>query len=181
MANTVSSPPSIGITYSITDSSSDATLTESTAVTRSIVFSDGTGTGLVNMGMSASGYLPSGGFITKDFKSLTKTIFGSDITLDFTNVKGIVVGATWAGPSGSGIPSGYPVENIPFLSINATGSNGFTDLFNGETGNVYVGHRGSWSYVSFTGIPTSSTQRNINLLDSGSGIAYEMIAVGVTG
>ena len=86
MANTVSSQPSIGITYSITDSSSDSTLTESTAVTRSIVFSDGTGTGLVNMGMSASGYLPSGGFISKDFKSLTKTIFGSDITLEFTNV-----------------------------------------------------------------------------------------------
>ena len=73
MANTVSSQPSIGITYSITDSSSDSTLTESTSVTRSIVFSDGTGTGLVNMGMSASGYLPSGGFITKDFKSLIDT------------------------------------------------------------------------------------------------------------
>ena len=87
MANTVSAQPSIGITYSITDSRSDATLSESTAVTRSIVLADGTGTGLVNMGMSTSGYLPSGGFITKDFKSLTKTVFGSDITLDFTNIK----------------------------------------------------------------------------------------------
>ena len=73
MANTVSAQPSIGITYSITDSRSDATLSESTAVTRSIVLADGTGTGLVNMGMSTSGYLPSGGFITKDSNKTNKT------------------------------------------------------------------------------------------------------------
>ena len=181
MATSISANPSVGITYTLTETNSDSTLSESTAVSNSITFVNGTGTGMVTMGASTTGFLPSGGTLVHDLTAFNKSVFGSTVTLDFTNIKGVVITASWGGPSGTGIPAGYPLSQVPHLTINTAGTDGFTDLLNGQDGYIKVGHRSSWSLVDFTGIPTSASQKKINLVDSGSGIAYEMIVVGLTG
>ena len=181
MATSISANPSVGITYTLTETNSDSTLSESTAVSNSITFANGTGTGQANYGASTTGFLPSGGTLVHDLTAFNKSVFGSTVTLDFANIKGVVITANWGGPSGTGIPAGYPLSQMPHLTINTAGTDGFTDLLNGQDGYIKVGHRSSWSLVDFTGIPTSSSQKKINLVDSGSGIAYEMIVVVLTG
>ena len=181
MATSILASPSVGITYTLTETNSDSTLSESTAVSNSITFANGTGTGQANYGASTTGFLPSGGTLVHDLTAFNKSVFGSTVTLDFANIKGVVITANWGGPSGTGIPAGYPLSQMPHLTINTAGTDGFTDLLNGQDGYIKVGHRSSWSLVDFTGIPTSSSQKKINLVDSGSGIAYEMIVVGLTG
>ena len=181
MATSISANPSVGITYTLTETNSDSTLSESTAVSNSITFANGTGTGQANYGASTTGFLPSGGTLVHDLTAFNKSVFGSTVTLDFANIKGVVITANWGGPSGTGIPAGYPLSQMPHLTINTAGTDGFTDLLNGQDGYIKVGHKSSWSLVDFTGIPTSSSQKKINLVDSGSGIAYEMIVVGLTG
>ena len=187
MATSISATPSVGIAYTLTETNSDTILTESTSVANTITLVNGIGTGMVTMGAYTSGYLPSGGTIVHDITSLTKPVFGSSVSINFTNVKGVVITANWSGPPasgsalGTGIPADFPTYKVPHLTINTAGTDGFTDLLNGQDGYIKVGHNGSWSLVDFTGIPTSSAQKKINLVDSGSGIAYEMIVVGVTG
>ena len=181
MATSISATPSVGITYTLTETNSDTVLTESTSVANTITLVNGIGTGMATMGAYTSGYLPSGGTLVHDITSLTKPVFGSNVSINFTNVKGVVITANWGGPSGTGIPAGYPLSQMPHLTINTAGTDGFTDLLNGQDGYIKVGHRSSWSLVDFTGIPTSSSQKKINLVDSGSGIAYEMIVVGLPG
>tara|TARA_R110002020_G_scaffold236086_1_gene448383 strand:+ start:353 stop:898 length:546 start_codon:yes stop_codon:yes gene_type:complete len=181
MATSISANPSVGITYTLTETNSDSTLSESTAVSNSITFANGTGTGQANYGASTTGFLPSGGKVVHDFTSFSKSVFGSTVNLNFTNIKGVVVTANWGGPSGTGIASGYPLIHMPYLNIASTGVNGFSGLFNGGSGNLKVTHEGSWSLVDFIGIPTASDSKEFTLIDSGSGIAYEMIVVGLTG
>ena len=187
MATSIAAKPSVGIEYTLSESNADTVLTESTAVANIVNLVNGTGTGMVTMGAYTSGYLPSGGTVVHDITSLSKPIFSSNISINFTNVKGVAITANWSGPPasgsalGTGIPADFPSYKVPHLTMNTAGTDGFTDLLNGQDGYIKVGHNGSWSLVDFTGIPTSSSQKKINLVDSGSGIAYEMIVVGVTG
>ena len=103
--------------------------------------------------------VPSGGTLVHDLTAFNKSVFGSTVSLDFTNIKGVVITANWGGPSGTGIPAGYPLSQMPHLTINTAGTDGFTDLLNGQDGYIKVGHKSSWSLVDFTGIPTSSSQK----------------------
>ena len=95
MATSISANPSVGITYTLTETNSDSTLSESTAVSNSITFANGTGTGMVTMGASTTGFLPSGGTLVHDLTAFNKSVFGSTVTLDFANIKGDVITANW--------------------------------------------------------------------------------------
>ena len=91
MATSISASPSVGITYTLTETNSDSTLSESTAVSNSITFANGTGTGQANYGASTTGFLPSGGTLVHDLTAFNKSVFGSTVSLDFTNIKGVVI------------------------------------------------------------------------------------------
>lgn len=187
MATTFLGKPSIDIAYTLTETNADTTITESTTVGNTIVFVQGSGTGAGNMGALSTGYLPSGGTLVLDLKALSKSMFGSSLTLDYSKINGLLLTADWRGPPasglsyGTGVPAGFPVDKLPYFTLNGTGINGFTNVFNGETGNVRVGYRGTWSSTWYEAISTSASQKDLSLVDSGSGISYQFMVIGSTG
>ena len=84
MATSIAAKPSVGIEYTLTETNADTVLTESTAVANIVNLVTGTGTGMVTMGAYTSGYLPSGGTVVHDIMSLSKPIFSSNISINFT-------------------------------------------------------------------------------------------------
>ena len=79
---------------------------------------------------------------------------------------------TWSGivtPSGTGLSTLFNTEDatikneFPLLNLHATGSpwevNGpFTDIFNGESGNITLSPKGTWAYSDTIGVtPTYDT------------------------
>ena len=95
---------------------------------------------------------------------------------------------TYNGISGTGTDYlAWP--QLPYIQIKATGTAGFTGLFGGQagaSGNIPLYPNSTWSYTSTRGaIPyshtTNSNQHLLYLEDSGSGVPFEMVVVGVTG
>ena len=65
MAASISSTPSLAITYTL----ADGTITETSSVgNTSLIFPDGTGTGQVNIGVTSTGYISSGETVIYDFQ-----------------------------------------------------------------------------------------------------------------
>lgn len=70
---------------------------------------------------------------------------------------------TWSGivtPNGTGLSSLFhnSIPQLPNLNLHATGegdgiSGGFTDIFNGGSGNIAIGPLGTWAYSQTVGIP----------------------------
>lgn len=183
MALNATSKPAISFTLTITETSyMNSQVTESTIGGKSdLTFTNGDGTGQINMGSAISGNLPSGGVTSYDFTSFPKAVFGSSINLDFSSgIKGITVVNNYNIPTGSG---GIPmaVADLPYINVNATGSNAFTELFNGESGNIKINPQGSWTFVDFVGRFPTASNKLVHLVDSGSGVPYEITIIGVTG
>ena len=196
--------PSLSISYSITDSRDvgDAlsSITESSSVGyTSLQFEYGTGIGQVNMGITHTGTLPSGGSTQFDFDAFPKSLFGGSYNVSFASralagtpinpeqgVKGILITNTWSHPSGS-LPSGFSIAEIPSFVIAASGEVGFSGLFNEGSGSVKVMPSSTWGFTDYVGVtphmgPLGGALNNkISLIDSGSGISYEIAVVGVTG
>lgn len=110
MATTASSTPSINITYTLANAQGFATTTETSNVGTTLSYSDGTGTGNINIGVVTTGYISSGETVYIDFQKFPKLIWDSQIELDFASdveadyvsaskpsngVKGMVVINTW--------------------------------------------------------------------------------------
>ena len=175
MAASISSTPSLAITYTL----ADGTITEtSSAGNTSLIFPDGTGTGQVNIGVTATGYISSGETIIYDFQKFPKEIWNSQILLDFTStginpergIKGLIVTNSWntsilatgaaSISSWTGIvtptSTGLADTDLPRINIHATGissaiSGGFSGLFNGEAGNIPINPQSTWSLVDPVG------------------------------
>ena len=199
MALTTSATPSISIGYTTTDTSTLSSITESSTVGyQNFSFTNGTGLGNVNAGVTITGALPAGGEVEIDFSGVKKAIFGSTITLNFSrkntstfpggtgpSVKGILLTNTYLGADGTGI--GYlNANNIPYFNVVATGSAGFTGLFGGS-GDFSVYPYSTWAYTNYRGTkPIADTSilpnaHKIWLKDSGSGVPFELSIVGITG
>ena len=66
----------------------------------------------------------------------------------------------------------------------ATGSNGCTPLFNGGTGDYKIMPDSAWMFIDSIGVQIldgPSATNELGLIDSGSGVPYELSIVGVTG
>jgi len=194
MALTTSSTPSISITYTATDTSTLNSTTESSTVGyQNFSFTNGTGLGNVNAGVTVTGLLPSGGQLEIDFTGINKSIFGSTITLNFSrkntatfvagtgpSVKGMLLTNTYLGASGTGI--GYlESSDIPYFNVIATGSAAFTGMFGGS-GDFSVYPYSTWAYTNYKGTqPIADASHKVWLTDSGSGVPFELSIVGITG
>jgi len=148
MAATISSTPSLAITYTL----ADGTITETSSVGSSLIFPDGTGTGQVNIGVTSTGYISSGETVIYDFQKFPKEIWNSQILLDFTSeseafplitnldnpergIKALIITNSWnTKVLGSGIDyldtwsgivtpdgTGLPNSALPRINIRATG------------------------------------------------------------
>ena len=170
MATTASSTPSLNIPYTLVSTNDVVTASEvGDAGYSALSYPDGTGTGQITIGVVASGYISSGETIRYDFQKFPKSSWDSQILLDFTStydsftvdnpergVKGMVVINNWAGSSGDGIEDWFPIAGLPKLNIHATGtdgavSGGFTELFNGGSGNVAINPQGTWAFTDVLG------------------------------
>ena len=151
MAASISSTPSLAITYTLTD----GTITETSSAGSSLIFPDGTGTGQVNIGVTTTGYISSGETVIYDFQKFPKEIWNSQILLDFTStcgsfpdttpvspergIKGLIVTNSWDTtavlPTGdasisswTGIVTpdgtGLPDSALPRINIRTTGDRG---------------------------------------------------------
>ena len=194
MAVSASATPSLNISYSITETNTDTSFTESAGIGyTTLTYANGTGIGQINAGVSTTGTLPSGGTGVFDFNDYKKSLFNSSISMTFASsgstaspsnpeygVKGIIVTNTWS-------TTGTLPATLPYFTIAATGIDGFSGLFNGESGNINVVPTGTWAYIDHVGktpiynTVTSTYNTKISLVDSGSGVTYEILVVGVTG
>jgi hypothetical protein len=174
MVFTASSTPSLGIAYTLTDGS--ATETSSVSIVRQ--FLNGTGTGQITIGAVVTGFISSGETVVYDFQKFPKSAWGSQILLDFAStginpergIKGLIVTNTWDTkvlPVGAASISswsdivtptstGLANADLPRINIRATGvasaiSGGFNGLFNGESGNIPINPKSTWSFVDPVG------------------------------
>jgi len=166
------------------------TLTEagSSSASRSILggttitYVNGTGSGAIDMGATLTGNLTPGGTTVIDFTSFPSRVFDETSNLNFDSIKNIVITNSWAGPTGGGYPSGFPCDQMAGLCIGAIGVDGFTGLFNAETGNMKIRPFGSWTYSDWCGVSVGAGNKELSLIDcDGSGVSYEVTVVGVTG
>ena len=199
MARTARATPSLEINYTLSSSTTDSTVSESaTAGYTTLNFGNGTGYGQVNQGVTKTGTLKYQDAIF-DFRSFPKTVFDSTININFASkispthvnqdphrgVKGILVTNTWTHPSGA-LPSGFQTSQIPYLTVAATGDYAFDALFNGESGNIKVMPSSTWAFTDFIGVSPKKTLlgnpsgNELVLIDSGSGVTYEIVVVGVS-
>ena len=112
---------------------------------------------------------PSGSYMI-DFSDLSQGIVGGSMTLSFNNVKSICI-TNLASTTGED------------LSVRATGSNTFTEPFNGGSGNILVKPAASYVYSDpYTGATEDGSNKNLQIYKAGTGTgAFTIVAVGVTG
>ena len=141
MAIVATAIPSVDITYTLKDTDTVSTLSETTSAGYpSLQFTHGTGTGNIDIAVAITGSINSGESIVFDFRAFPKSIFGQTIYLDFTSttdayptpitmeqkgIKSILVSNGWNGILNSGLGHltglkttgnaffGYPINMIP--------------------------------------------------------------------
>jgi hypothetical protein len=125
------------------------------------------GSSEADLSVKQTGVLDSGGYINIDLTSIEKDSFNVDGVADFSGVRFI-------GVINDSTASGYDI------SITATGSNPFTDLFNGGSGNLLIKPSSFFAYNDpYGSLRTSTSSKNIQINDvGGSGANYTAIILG---
>jgi hypothetical protein len=166
MAITVSASALAKTSFNFTDTSDGTVKSSNESVTSSRAYTYGTGVFQINAAVKNSGVLPSGGTTIFNIAAMTGVMLGLSTSIPFSGIKNITVRNT---STASGVD----------INIRTTGSNAFTNIFNGGSGNLLIKPYSSFSYNDPYGLRTSTTQRNISLVDvSGSGATYEICVMG---
>lgn len=130
-------------------------------------FTYGSGVSQIDAAIKATGLIPSGGTQQLDLTSISRTLFGVTYTVPFSGIKAIQVNNL---ATSSGLD----------LNIRATGSNAFTNLFNGGSGNLLIKPYSAFAYSDpYGSLRTSPTQRLISIRNtSNSGVNYSVTVMG---
>lgn len=130
-------------------------------------FTEGTGTFQINGVVKATGIISSGATAQIDLTSLSRTQFGVTYTVPFSGIKAIQI-------SNLSTSSGLDIN------VRATGSNAFTNLFNGGSGNLLIKPYSAFAYCDpYGSLRTSPTQRLLQLRNtSNSGVPYSVTVMG---
>lgn len=118
-----------------------------------------------------TGVLQSGSILTLNFSGLThELIDDSTENRVFSHINGFEISNN---ATGSG----------EILLVQATGSDAFTNIFNGGSGNIKVNPYGSFQYLDYWGATkVTGSNRLLNIVNNGTtGIEYQYMAVGYTG
>lgn len=170
MALTTTGTISSGLSWNAVDTEqSTARVTDIGSVTADFDFTAGSGTGTVSAVYHQQTSLPSGQSVQFDLHSLSRQIFGSTLVSNF---------------SGGYIQDFILTNNSPTGSIylRATGSNAFTNMFNGGSGNIEIGPLDSYHHSKrLNGWAVDGTQRYFQLTDAGTGCLYSLAFIGRTG
>lgn len=143
---------------------------ESASLNYSRNLTNGTGSLNVNYGVVASGTMAAGGKLYFDLRALEKAVFNTTATIQFSKLKSIVV---------YNMAQSY----LEDLEIHATGSNAFTEMFNGGSGAIIIKPYAVHQYSDpISGAVVDATNKDFTLYDvAGSGVDWRMVVVGVTG
>lgn len=167
MALSITSTSTNSTSFTISDIVSSRTISSSDSKNASINYAYGTGINQVTNAASITGTLPSGGSYQIDLFSIDQSTFNSTQAVQFTGVKHFSV-------FNESSTNGYD------FSIEATGTNSCTNLFNGGDGNLLIKPNGSFVYNDpYSGFAVSSSQRYVYLNDSGSGVSYKLFVLGL--
>ena len=153
--------------FTLTESAAgqSASLADSKALSSSFTY--GTGDNQVTNGVSITGVLPSGGTVEFDLQTISQATFNATQNISFSGVKHFSV-------YNDSTTEGYD------FTITATGTNAFTNIFNGGSGNLIVKPYSSFSYNDVhTGTVVSSTNKSFELNDQGSGVNYKIMVLGL--
>jgi hypothetical protein len=152
--------------FNFTETESSTIRSENEAITANRAYTYGSGDFQIDAAIKNTGVLPSGGSVVIDVTAMANTSFGITSTVAFSGIKTVTVYNT------------STVKNRD-INIRATGSNAFTNIFNGGSGNLLIKPYSSFTYNDPYKLATSSTQKNISLFDvSGSGATYEICVLG---
>ena len=178
MATTATVTVSSDIAYSVVDEVDTNNINRyARALDYSLIYNYGTGiigTGSgspsnsqVNLFVASSGHISGGEQEIIDFRAYNKFTLGSNYTLEFDELKGLIVENN---NSGTGM----------ILNLVATGTNAFTNVFNGGSGHISINPLGSHIYTDIYGTTVNSSNRLLYINnDTVTGIDYSIIAVGV--
>ena len=195
MAITTTVTPTLQMSYTTTDVQSNRSVSESATIGFiSQEFSNyisGTGYNEVNAGVIFTGVLGSGSGYTVSMTGVPKRVFTKTMYLNFTatnttpssgqGIKGIQVVNSYNGPSGTGF-NHMSKADLPYITVGATGLLGFSGLFGDGSGGHRIYPQSTWSSTFTQGqTPVTPSAIDVALIDSGSGVPYEVMIVGVTG
>jgi hypothetical protein len=153
--------------FNFSDTNSNGLLVSDISTTSSVAdFTYGSGTLEIDAAIQNTGVLPSGGSLNINLNSLTKTYLNYSSTVSLSGVKAIII-------------SNLSTESGRNIRVMATGSNAFTNMFNGGSGNLIIRPYGSHVYIDPWKTVVSASQKNIQLFDvSGSGASYSYSVLG---
>lgn len=156
------------MTFTLSDISGSETVSMVDSSNDSITYTYGSGNNQVQNGISASGQLAANGSYNLSTQALPQAVFGTGVnTISLSKVKCFTV-------ANKSTTEGYD------MVISATGSNSFTNLFNGGSGNILLKPGASFSYNDpFDGLTTGASQANLQLNDTGSGASYKIFMLGL--
>ena len=199
MAIVASATPTLRMAYTLTDTTTERAISESATVGISAqAFSDytsGTGYAEINAGVVLTGVLGSGSGFNISTTGVNKRVFGKDIYLNFTatnaipssgqGIKGIQVVNSYNGPSGTGF-NHMSKADLPYITVGATGLLGFSGLFGDGSGGSRVYPQSTWAATFIQGQSpvydnSAADNTDVTLIDSGSGVPYQVMIIGVTG
>ena len=158
----------------ITDTEDNNTQRYNYSLGYSLVYSYGSGDLSTSVGVNQvnqfsknTGILTAGAEQQIDLSAVNTTLYGNSLTVNFDEVKGIVV---------ENINSGTG----QIINILATGTNAFTNMFNGESGNMKINPYGTYHYSDIYGTPVTSNNRLLYLRNNGSdSVGYSIVIVGI--
>lgn len=151
----------VELSYNFINIDANGGIVSDYAVTQNVAsFSHGSGEGQINAAVQNTGILSSGGFVNIDLSAVSKNILGYTSTASFTGIKGFCL-------------VNNSTSRNSNIAIRATGTNAFTNLFNGGSGNLLVKPSAGFVYIDPYGIPVSTGNKNIQIFDiGGSGASY---------
>jgi len=161
MALSITSTYTNKISFTLSDDSgtSSASLNDSKNLNSSFTY--GSGNNNATNGVAVTGVIPSGSVSQIDLYAMPQSTFASTQNIAFTGVKHFSV-------YNESTTEGYD------FTVQATGSNACTNLFNGGSGNLLVKPYSSFSYNDpYDGFVVSTGQRYVYLADQGSGASYK--------
>lgn len=172
MAITVSAKNLSQVTYNFAETSGTSVHNDVQSTVSTSLYTYGTGASGINVGIFNSGIVPSGSVVQIDLTALQNNRFGVSYNVPLSGIKTI-------GISNLSSVSGYD------LNIRATGSNSFTSLFNGGSGNLLIKPNSAFVYNDPYGeLRTSPTSKIISIRNvstvANSGVSYSLTVLGTS-
>ena len=167
MVLSITATPVNKITYTLSSSNGNQNVSLTDSKNMSVNYTYGSGNNQITNAVTMTGVLSSGQSTQIDLYSLSQTSFVATTNVVFTGVKNFTV-------YNESTTEGYD------FSVQATGTNACTNVFNGGSGNLLVKPYSAFTYNDpFGGANVSSSQRYVYLADQGSGVNYRLIVLGV--